>query len=195
MASRASTQAFLYRVVTTNESVEEMRTQGLLRDAIPAGFDSNGRESVLRDFGLQAQVEAKRMGTAYELLYCLENSVRELIESTLIETLGASDWWGQGVPEEIRTSAEHRARDDERAPWHGPRGESHLVYVDFVQLGAIIEANWEHFRDLLGDRTWVTNYFREMNRTRRALAHTGSLTQHDVDWMDMRVRQWLMVVG
>ena len=135
------------------------------------------------------------MGTAYELLYCLENSVRELIESTLIEANGASGWWERGVDEGIRMSAEQRAREDERTPWHGPRGESRLVYVDFVQLGEIIVANWEHFRDLLGDRTWVTNYFREMNRTRRALAHTGSLTQHDLDWMDLRVRQWLMVVG
>lgn len=170
-----------------------MQAQGLL--AGPKGVGVAAGESVLRDFGIQAQIEARRMGRAYELLYCLENSVRELIESTLIEALGASEWWERGVPESIRTSAEARAREDERTPWHGPRGDSLLVYVDFVQLADIIASNWEYFSDLLGDRTWVANYFREMNRTRRSLAHTGSLTQNDVDWMDMRVRQWLMVVG
>jgi hypothetical protein len=47
----------------------------------------------------------------------------------------------------------------------------------------------------LGDKDWGENYFKEMNRTRRALAHTGQLSQHDVEWLEMRVSQWLRVVG
>ena len=151
--------------------------------------------TALDDFGLDARIEARRMGEVYELLYCLENSVRELVQSSLVEALGADRWWEDGVSEKIRKSAENRAKDDERAPWHGPRGDSLLVYIDFLQLGEIIVERWEDFEDLLGDQAWVENYFKEMNRTRRALAHTGSLSQHDVNWMEMRVRQWLMVVG
>jgi len=135
------------------------------------------------------------MGEVYELLYCLENSIRELIETTLRDALGPEDWWQDGVPDAIRKSAEKREKDDASAPWHGPRGESLLNYVDFPQYGDIILKRWESFEDLLGDPGWVENYFREVNRSRRALAHTGSLTQHDVDWMELRVKQWLRVVG
>lgn len=188
-------QAFLYRAVTTNDRVERLVADGLLREPTIVAADGKLDHSILDDFAVEVRTEAKRMGAVYELLYCLENSVRELIETTLIEARGAESWWTTGVPEKIRKSAESRSKDDERAPWHGPRGESLLVYTDFLQLAEIISENWLHFSDLLGDEVWVKNYFREMNRSRRALAHTGSLTQHDVDWMEMRVRQWLMVVG
>ena len=135
------------------------------------------------------------MGRFYELLHCLENSVRELVERTLSEKLGPEKWWGEGVPESIRKSAEKRRQDDLKAPWHGPRGESVIVYVDFPQYADIIVDNWEHFEDLIGDQDWLVNYFSEMNRTRRALAHTGTLTETDVERMEFRVREWVRVVG
>jgi hypothetical protein len=193
--SSRDAQAFLFRAVTANDRVQRLEAEGLLREPTLASSQGRTERTILDDFAVEVRVEAKQMGSVYELLYCLENSVRELIESTLIEAHGPEDWWSVGVPEKIRKSAESRAGDDERAPWHGPRGESLLVYTDFLQLAEIISENWSCFSDLLGDETWVTNYFREMNRSRRALAHTGSLTQNDVSWMEMRVRQWLMVVG
>ncbi len=196
MGDLAKLQAFLYRVVTTERHLQHLGSVGTLPAPRAAIHASSGEQrSVLDDFGLEARVEARRMGDVYELLYCLENSVRELIETTLAENLGPGAWWEKAVPEKIRKSAEGRSKDDKSAPWHGPRGDSLLVYIDFLQLGEIITERWDDFRDLLGDRSWVDNYFKEMNRTRRALAHTGSLTQHDVNWMEMRVKQWLMVVG
>ena len=135
------------------------------------------------------------MGDVYQLLYCLENSIRELIESTLRESLGAENWWKDGVSEQIRKSAEKRRDDDAKARWHGPRGTSLLAYVDFPQYADIILASWENFEPLLGDDSWVRYYFEELNRTRRALAHTGRLTEADVERMEVRVRDWLRVVG
>ncbi len=135
------------------------------------------------------------MGDVYELLYCLENSIRELIESTLREALGADQWWDGGVEESIRKSAEKRRDDDAKARWHGPRGDSLLSYVDFPQYADIILKQWEHFEALLGDQAWIRYYFEELNRTRRALAHTGRLSEADVERMEVRVRDWLRVVG
>jgi hypothetical protein len=135
------------------------------------------------------------MGDVYELLYCLENSIRELIESTLREALGADKWWDGGIDSNIRRAAEKRRDDDAKARWHGPRGDSLLAYVDFPQYADIIIAQWAHFEALLGDQAWVRYYFEELNRTRRALAHTGRLTEADVERMEVRVRDWLRVVG
>lgn len=135
------------------------------------------------------------MGDVYELLYCLENSVREMVETTLREALGDAKWWDPGVATAIRKSADKRKIDDAKARWHGPRGDSVLSYVDFPQYAEIIEAQWEHFEPLLGDKEWVAYYFAEMNRTRRALAHTGSLSPVDVERMELRVKEWLRVVG
>jgi hypothetical protein len=63
-----------------------------------------------------------------------------------------------------------------------------------VLANIIIDA-WEHFEDLLGKKEWVTNVFDEMNQSRRAIAHTGVLSQFDVDRLELRVNDWLRVVG
>jgi hypothetical protein len=151
--------------------------------------------SALDQFSEDARAQAEAMGRVYQLLYCIENSIRELVESTLREALGPDRWWSDGVDNAIRRSAEKRQVDDQRARWHGPRGASLLAYVDFPQYGDIIVNQWVHFEPLLGDQAWVRAYFEELNRTRRALAHTGRLNEADVERMEVRVRDWLRVVG
>ena len=97
----------------------------------------------------------------------------ELVEGTLSEALGPEAWWTEGVPEPIRKGAEKRRLEDLKARWHGPRGESVILYVDFPQYADIMIEQWEHFEDLIGDQAWLVNYFAEMNRTRRALRTPG----------------------
>lgn len=187
-------QAFFFRAASANQGVERLIDEGRLERGAERSPESSA-QGTLDYFGFDVRIKARQMGAVYELLYCLENSARELVQTTLTETLGPDDWWDKGVPEKIRRSAEYRKRDDERARWHGPRGGSLLNYVDFGDLGDIILYRWQDFEDLLGDKHWVENYFNEMNRTRRALAHTGELSEHDVRWMEFRVLQWLRVVG
>lgn len=153
------------------------------------------KPATISRFSDQAQAMASAMGDVYQLLYCLENSIRELVESTLREAYGPEKWWTDGVKASIRISAEKRRDDDAKARWHGPRGGSSLAYVDFPQYGDIIAEQWTLFEPLLGDADWVKAYFAELNRTRRALAHTGTLTSADVERMEVRVRDWLRVVG
>jgi hypothetical protein len=187
-------QAFFFRSVAINSDVDRLEDEGLLAKP-DHGAEPHVALNTLKDFSLEARLRAQRMGEVYQLLYCLENSVRELIESTLREALGPDDWWIGGVNEGIRRKSEKRKADDLRARWHSSRGESLVNYVDFPEYGDIITEQWELFEDLLGDAEWVVAYFSEMNRTRRALAHTGDLTQADVDRMELRVRDWLRVVG
>lgn len=187
-------QAFLYRAITTNVRVRHWIADGVLREPL-AREKLNASNLALEHFGVEARLQARRMGEVYELLYCLENSVRVLVEGGLTEAYGPEKWWADGVPDAIRKQAEKRRQDDLKARWHGPRGETLINYVDFPQYAEIIVERWEHFEELLGDKDWVANYFGELNRTRRALAHTGSLTESDVERMGIRVRDWLRVVG
>lgn len=188
-------QAFLYRVVTTNESVERLIDDGSLIEPPVRAAGPVTATSTLDDFSMSTRLAARRMGRVYELLYCFENSVRELVEKTLKEVLTPERWWEEGVAEPIRKKADGRRKDDEKARWHGPRGASPLNFVDFEELGKIITERWDDFDDLLGDKAWVENYFSEMNRSRRAIGHTGELNQHAVERMELFVREWLLVVG
>jgi hypothetical protein len=189
-------QAFMYRTVTTNTAVERLIDDGRLVEPPVRADAAVDVPSALDDFSVEARLAAKSMGEVYELLYCLENSMRELVETTLREAIPEpDDWWAKGVPEKIRRSAESRRRDDGKARWHSPRGESLMYYVDFPQYGDIMIERWSDFEPILGDQEWVSSYFSELNRTRRALAHTGRLTEADVQRMELRVRDWLRVVG
>lgn len=185
-------QAFLYRVVTTNNAVNKLVDDGDLRE--PPGREADASGGALEFFSSDERRAARRMGRVYELLYCFENSVRELIETTLRDAL-ADRWWDDGVPPQIRGKAESRRRADEQARWHGPRGQSPLNFVDFPELGAIIVDRWDDFEDLIGDKDWVERYFDDMNQSRRAIGHTGDLSEHAVERMELFVREWLLVVG
>lgn len=186
-------QAFLFRAANTNGRVEEMIERGqLLGPTAPAAVEE---DSILSRFSFAVRSEAKRMARVYELLFCFENSVRELIEDRLKEAYGVESWWTEGVPEEIREKAERLRDKEQQTPWHGPRGGTLLAFVDFPVLARIITERWEHFEDLLGKPGWVENVFDEMNQSRRAIAHTGVLSQHDAERMELRVRDWLRAVG
>jgi hypothetical protein len=65
----------------------------------------------------------------------------------------------------------------------------------FPELGGIITDRWSDFEDLLGDKDWVDGYFDQMNRSRRAIGHTGELNEHAVERMELAVKEWLLVVG
>lgn len=188
-------EAFFFRSVTTNRRVQQLAEDGRILDVSGAGDAEAGTEATLDSFSFEQRVQARRMGRFYELLYCLENSVRELVERTLREVFGPEKWWTDGVPDTIRKGADKRKQDEMKARWHGPRGESLINYVDFPQYAEIMVEQWDHFEELIGDQDWLVNYFAEMNRTRRALAHTGTLTETDVERMEFRVREWLRVVG
>jgi hypothetical protein len=192
VSHQAGLQAFLYRAATANTRVSHMIETGVLVEP-PVSGDRQG-STILDEFDMNARIKAKRMGRIYELLFCLENSMRELIERTLKEAGDLAEWT-DGIKADILKSARRREEQDQEARWHGPRGESVLNYLDFPDLGEIILNRWDDFQDLLGDRRWVERYFGEMNPTRRALAHTGDLTDFDVERMEMRVREWLRVVG
>jgi hypothetical protein len=186
-------QAFLFRAATANGRVDEMIERGQLLE--PTSPTDSVKPTPLDDFSFAIRLEAKRMSAVYELLFCFENSVRELIEDRLKEIYGIEKWWSEGVPEEVRKTSERLKDRERKTPWHGPRGGTLLAFVDFPILAKIIVERFEHFEDLLGKPEWVENLFDEMNQSRRAIAHTGVLSQHDVERMELRVRDWLRIAG
>ena len=54
---------------------------------------------------------------------------------------------------------------------------------------------WGDFEDLLGEKDWVKHFFDDMNPSRRAIGHTGEMSEHAVARMELLVREWLIVVG
>ena len=73
-------------------------------------------EESLAPFPLALRNEALRMALLYAIIYCFENSVRDLIRTQMSEK--AQDWWpSASVPRKVREMAESRLQDAEKNSW------------------------------------------------------------------------------
>jgi transcriptional regulator with XRE-family HTH domain len=135
--------------------------------------------------------DVKRMSErVYPLLYIFENSVRDLIERVLEDAHG-TDWWMNAVPKKVREAAAKHLDDEKKDPWHNPRGGRELDYVLLTHLWAIIQSRWTEFELFFPDQAWAqTLITRDMNVSRRVLAHMSPLAPDDVSLLEATFRKW-----
>jgi hypothetical protein len=133
----------------------------------------------------------------YPALYIFENSVRDIIERVLSAEFG-DEWWTK-VPPKIRQKAEELKAGEQTDPWHGRRGSRKLDYLLLSQLWDIIKHHWPRFAPLFPDQAWVqTIITRDMNVSRRVIAHMNPLSADDISNVENAFRKWarqLQAVG
>src|SRR5438093_869541 len=100
--------------------------------------------------------EASTMSRHYEIFYCLEKSIRTLIEQRLAESSGA-DWWTkkvQPVLPAIARDAEDRMQKeiDSGVTLRSPKP---IDFTNFGELGEIIKSNWDIFGDTFSSKKAV----------------------------------------
>lgn len=153
-----------------------------------AGVDIGTIPALSPTHAKEAKLMAERV---YPALYFFENSVRDLIERVLSAPFGPN-WWTAAVPGAVQqTAAKHKA-DEQKDPWHSQRGKREIDYVFLNELWAIIKHQWAYFKDLFPDQAWVqTIITRDMNVSRRVLAHMSPLADDDVRNIELKFRQWV----
>lgn len=100
-------------------------------------------------FDASLRAEAKKMATHYEIFYCLEKSIRQLIFD-IFETTGDTDWWENLIPEEIRKNVVRSVKREKEAAVT-PRSASNIDYTTFGELAEIIKSNWGLFGGSVGN--------------------------------------------
>lgn len=135
---------------------------------------------------------AKRMAErVYPTLYIFENSVRDLIELVLKDAFG-KDWWATAVPGDVQKTATRHKDAEKKDPWHGARGAREIDYVFLNELWAIIKHQWKWFKPLFPDQAWVqTIITRDMNVSRRVLAHMNPLAADDIRNIEAAFSKWV----
>jgi hypothetical protein len=118
---------------------------------------------------------------AYTLLYLFENAIRDVVIRVLQAQHGV-DWWTRAVPPDIQKQAAKRMKQDSDDPWHTPRGNLPIHYLDLHHYRDIIlaPANWPLFEPLLDRPTLVEETLRDINLARRVVAHMNPLTSADL---------------
>lgn len=145
-------------------------------------------DAYYRQFPESIRVQAERMALHYTLFYCLENSVREMIQSRLEERHG-ENWWTAAVPQNVSENAQ-KNRTRETQTGVTPRSSDLIDYTNFGELGEIIKANWEIFGDTFRDIKAVERILGNLNTLRAPIAHCSELADDEVVRLHLSLRDW-----
>ena len=137
--------------------------------------------------------EAAEMSAHYELFYCLEKSIRQLITETLEAEDGAGWWTGQRVPQNIQQNAADRIQK-ERDSGVTARSTEPLDYTTFGELGEIIKTSWELFGSIFNSKKAVEKVMASLNTLRGPIAHCSPLAEDEVLRLQLTLRDWFRLM-
>jgi hypothetical protein len=132
---------------------------------------------------------AQLMAVVYTAVAAFENSVRDLVSSTLLEQKG-ENWWADATSAKIRKAAEDRREEEEKVKWHTPRGSDPIQYTMLPNLLSIIRQNFDDFEPYVFDIDWVASVFDIIERSRNVIMHSGNLSRRDIARLGSTLRDW-----
>lgn len=136
--------------------------------------------------------EAGSMASHYQLLYCLEKSIRELIKGKLQAEHG-TNWWKNTVPEQVRKNANSNfKREIDSAVT--PRSTEEIDYTTFGELGEIVRNNWTTFSDTFNSPKAFTKIMTSLNILRGPIAHCCPLAPDEVVRLQITLRDWFRLM-
>jgi Swt1-like HEPN len=194
MSEHDALRSWLFRSLMFEAESEAFRQAGVRIGVDEREAESNLLDEALAPFPLTTRNDALRMGRLYAIIYCFENSVRDLIKTRMSE--GNPGWWnGTAVPKKVRDLAESRLKDAEKNSWLEGVSKDILGFVDFGGLCDIITNNWSDFEDLIPSQHWLKQRFDELERARNFIAHNRMLAAAELARLEMYVGDWNRQVG
>ena len=136
---------------------------------------------------------AREMAQHYEVFYCLENFIRDLVIEQL-ESLHGADWWDDKVPDKVK---ENVAFNMQREKDEGvtPRSPDLIDYTTFGELSNIIDANWDDFGDIFNSRKGVSRVLGRLNLLRGPIAHCSELSEDEVVRLTISLGDWFRLMS
>lgn len=146
-------------------------------------------EQYYTQFDRRVRNEAAKMAAHYEIFYCLEKSIRELIIDTLEESEG-DEWWGSGrIPQRIHQDVMSRIQR-EKDTGMTLRSDEPIDFTTFGELSGVICGNWDLFGGLLTSRKAVERIMSQLNSLRGPIAHCSPLAEDEVLRLHITLRDW-----
>ena len=144
-------------------------------------------------FDLQIRKQAADMAAHYELFYCLEQSIRQLIVRTLADKAGTS-WWSDAVPAKIVEDVKGRVQREIDSGF-SQRSDYEIDYTNFGELSVIIASNWDVFGAIFSSKRAVERIMNSLNLLRGPIAHCSPLAGDEVDRLLLTVKDWFRAMA
>jgi hypothetical protein len=149
----------------------------------------------LSQVGIHRRTDALEMARLYAVLHAFENEIRALVRDTLEENTTDNWWDSEAVPKKIREKAEARRKTALDDSWLEGAKDDNLEYVDFGDLSQIIIANWDCFKEIIPNQSWLNQRMVELEKARNFVAHNRMLLPNEFQRIYMYVSDWNKTVG
>ena len=141
---------------------------------------------------------ARAMAAHYEIFYCLENFIRELVVEKLEAAYGV-DWWTVDtpsvvVPQVVKDNVTKNAQREQDAGIT-PRSSDPIDYTTFGELSTIIDSNWDTFGDMFNSRKGLVSVLARLNLLRGPIAHCSELSEDEVVRLRLTLGDWFRLMG
>lgn len=136
--------------------------------------------------------EAAQMAQHYEIFYCLEKSIRDIVCERLEAEHGAA-WWGSVVPPNVRDNVKKNVQREEESGIT-IRSTREIDYTTFGELGEIVRANWQTFSDTFNNEKAFTKVMGSLNLLRGPIAHCSPLAEDEVVRLRLTLKDWFRLM-
>ncbi|WP_202710322.1 Swt1 family HEPN domain-containing protein [Sporosalibacterium faouarense] len=127
------------------------------------------------------RVKGYKMAEVYTYLYSVENTLRLFIEKIGKENYGDNYFSQLNIPGKTRNTLSKRKEDSDLKKWLSIRGESELFYLDFKDLGSIINNNWDIFKEYFPNQDFILPKINEMADCRNLIAHNSIIDETEMN--------------
>lgn len=173
-------------------AVEQTHSIGLGR----ARPEEDVQEAYLPQFDDSVRREAAEMSRHYEMFYCLEKTIRNLISDTIKASEGVSWWDSVRVPARLKSEVETRIqRETDSAVTL--RSDEPIDYTTFGELGELIKSNWDLFGSIFSNSSSraVERVLANLNVLRGPIAHCSRLAGDEAVRLELSVRDWFRLMA
>jgi hypothetical protein len=167
--------------VNISPLVEDIQIEESLTDDLVKCINTS-ETNILRQILPNDIIEkGKEMTEIYHYLYCVENSLRIFIENILRDKYGDDFLSNIQLNRSIRENITSRQQQDQKNKWIRIRGDSEVFYLDFKDLGSIIQNNWDLFKTYFPNQNWILLKIGELTECRNLVAHNSYIGEHEKD--------------
>jgi hypothetical protein len=149
------------------------------------------RKEYYLQFDASFRKEAREMGEHYEVFYCLERSIRNLIVELMEEKYGVN-WWDE-IREDIRNNVEKNIRRETDSGFT-QRSEDKIDYTTFGELSQIVDTSWDAFNDLFRSKRAFQKIMTSLNLLRGPIAHCTPLAEDEIVRLELTVKDWFRLM-
>lgn len=150
-------------------------------------------EAYYPQFSESIRNDAKTTAQHYEIFYCLERSIREVISDAMKTEVGTG-WWDSGrIPQPIKSEVGKRIQKDIDSGTT-IRSSEPIDFTTFGELGQIIISNWDVFGSIFNSQKAVERVMANLNTLRGPIAHCAVLAEDEVVRLRLSLRDWFRLM-